>query len=204
LRSPAGWNSLLTVSQTDQKSRSISPKASLSTTCLPIEEKLSQLPKPAKTLYSLDLDMSLVAGHRQAQVVSRLALFSHNSEKLTKNPWILNTVKVYRLPLQQWPSPRQTPGQFTPDQLQVEALATKISGLTAKGAVIPVHKSLVHLVNPLFVVPKSGGGWRPIIDLRHQNQFLSPPHFKMEGLYMMPSFLQREAFLVKIDLKMHS
>jgi len=50
-----------------------------------------------------------------------------------------------------------------------EALATEISGITVKGTVVPAHRSLVHLVNPLFV-SKSGGGWHPIIDLRHLNQ----------------------------------
>jgi len=145
--------------------------------------------------------MSLVIMHKQAPVGGRLALFSHNWERLTKDPWVLTTVKGYRLPLHHWPSLRQVQVQFSLDSVRAEALRSEISGLVAKGAVVHVRKNLVHLVNPLFVVPKSGGGWRPIIDLRHLNQFLSPPHFKMEGLYMVPSIVQRDSFLVKIDLK---
>ena len=38
-----------------------------------------------------------------------------------------------------------------------------------KGAVVPVCKTQVHLTSPLFVVPKGGGGWHPLIDLRKLN-----------------------------------
>jgi len=68
------------------------------------------------------------------------------------------------------------------DQVQRKALQAKITGLIAKGAVVPACKSQVYLLTPLFVVPKSGGGWHPIIDLRKLNQYVKQPHFKMEGL----------------------
>ena len=54
---------------------------------------------------------------------------------------------------------------------------------------------------PPFVVPKSGGGWRPIIDLRRLNQYLRPPHFKMEGLHMLPNVVRQNFFMAKVDLK---
>ena len=53
----------------------------------------------------------------------------------------------------------------------------------------------------MFVVPKRGGVWRPIIELRYLNSYLEPPHFKMEGLYMLPSIISLGWFMVKIDLK---
>ena len=87
---------------------------------------MSKLPKPAETLSSLDLDMSLVALHRQTPVGGRLAQFSRNWEMLTRDPWILTTVKGYRLPLQQWPSPTQAPVQFALDSIHAEALAIEI------------------------------------------------------------------------------
>ena len=43
--------------------------------------------------------------------------------------------------------------------------------------------------------------WRPIIDLRKLNQYLSPPHFKMEGLYMLPNVVRQDFFMAKVDLK---
>ena len=54
---------------------------------------------------------------------------------------------------------------------------------------------------PTFVVLKRGDGWRPIIDLRKLNQYLSPPHFKMERLYMLPNVVRQDFFMAKVDLK---
>ena len=52
------------------------------------------------------------------------------------------------------------------------------------------------------MVPKSGGGWRLIIDLRYLNSCIAPPHFKMEGLlFMLPSIVSQGWLMVKLDLK---
>ena len=63
--------------------------------------------------------------------------------------------------------------------------------LVEKGAAQQVQLSQVCLVSPVFVVPNSGEGWRPIIDLRLLNSFLEPPHFKMECLYMLMEVLKQ-------------
>ena len=87
------------------------------------------------------------------------------------------------------------------DTIREKALAEEISSLVEKGAVAPIKKHQVRLTSPLFVVPKSGGGWRPIIDLRQLNQYIDSPRFKMEGLHMLPSLLQQETYMAKINLK---
>ena len=84
---------------------------------------------------------------------------------------------------------------------QSQALKAEVKSLIEKGAVVPVSESQIHLTSPLFVVPKSGGGWRPIIDLRRLNQYLRPPHFKMEGLHMLPNVVRQNFFMAKVDLK---
>ena len=82
----------------------------------------------------------------------------------------------------------------------ITSLKAKMKSLVEKGAVVPVCESQVHLASPFFVVSKSGSRWHPIIDLRKLNQYLSPPHFKMEGLYMVPNVVQ-DSFMTKVDLK---
>ena len=73
--------------------------------------------------------------------------------------------------------------------------------LVEKGAAQWVPLTQVHVASPMFIVPKSGGGWRPIIDLRYLNSHLEPPHFKMEGLYMLLEVLRQGWHMAKIDLK---
>ena len=61
--------------------------------------------------------------------------------------------------------------------------------------------SQVHLASPMFVIQNSKEGWRPILDLRCLNLFLEPPHFKMEGLYMLPVIIKQDWQMAKINLK---
>ena len=52
-----------------------------------------------------------------------------------------------------------------------EVLAEEISKLEVKGA---IKKHQAHLIGPLFVVPKSEGGWQPITDLQQITQYIDP------------------------------
>ena len=53
----------------------------------------------------------------------------------------------------------------------------------------------------MFVVPKKDGGWRPIINLRKLNAFLSVSHFKMESINSVKDVIQENDYMGKIDLK---
>lgn len=56
-------------------------------------------------------------------------------------------------------------------------------------------------VSRIFLVPKKGGAWRPIIDLRNLNRFIAREHFKMEGIHLIKDLLQEGNWMIKIDLK---
>ena len=94
----------------------------------PIEEVLNQLPSPLTAFTLLDLDVSLIT----TPVGGRLPLFIHNWEILTKDPWVLTTVRGYHLPLCQWPTQEAVPVTFMLDSKKEEALAEEISNLEVK------------------------------------------------------------------------
>ena len=52
----------------------------------------------------------------------------------------------------------------------------------------------------MFVVPKKRGKWRPIINLKLLNQFVTKPDFKMEDIRSLKDVLQRD-HMAKLDLK---
>ncbi len=54
--------------------------------------------------------------------------------------------------------------------------------------------------NRLFLVPKSNGSWRPIIDLKRLNRMLDVPRFKMETLQSIWNHLIPGCFTFSIDL----
>ena len=53
----------------------------------------------------------------------------------------------------------------------------------------------------LFLVPKTDGSFRPIIDLEKLNQFIVVLSFKMETLFSIITALQPQEWITKIDLK---
>ena len=56
-------------------------------------------------------------------------------------------------------------------------------------------------VSTIFVIPKKGGGQRPVFNVKHLNQFVRYDHFKMEDIHMLRDLLKPNDFLAKIDLK---
>ncbi|XP_065902073.1 uncharacterized protein [Dysidea avara] len=148
---------------------------------------------------TLNLNLHLLPRHTLTPVAGRAALFLENWACLTKDPWVLSTIRGYQIPLECLPEQHRS--TITVSREQQSVLQEEVSKLREKGAVHPVQQSEAHIISPIFVVPKSGGGWRLIIDLRYLNSHIVPPHFKMEGLYMLPSIISQGWFMVKLDLK---
>ena len=56
-------------------------------------------------------------------------------------------------------------------------------------------------VSPLFLVPKSDGSWRPVINLQDFNHYILAHHFKLESVRSVKTIIQKEDWLLKLDLK---
>jgi len=164
-----------------------------------IGEILSSLPQPHTSFQALQLNLHLLPRHALTPVAGRAALFLENWEQLTRDPWVLSTIRGYQPPLELWPEKHRS--TITVSEEHQSVLQEEVSKLREKGAVHQVQQSDVHIISPIFVVPKSGGGWRLIIDLRYLNSHMVPPHFKMEDLYMLPTIVSLGWFVVKLDLK---
>ena len=74
----------------------------------------------------------------------------------------------------------------------------EIQNLIDKGAI--VKASSQTFVSTVFVIPKSSGGWRPIINLKQLNEFLVYHRFKMEGLGSVRDLIKRGDWLAKMDI----
>ena len=48
---------------------------------------------------------------------------------------------------------------------------------------------------------KKEGGQRPVINLKHLNEFVKSEHFKMEGLHTVKGLLRQHDWMAKVDLK---
>ena len=160
---------------------------------------MSDLPLPHPSLLALNLKMDLLAQHISTPVAGRTCLFFENWTRVTKDPWVLTTIRGYQIPLKYWPKEHWSTTTVSEERQSV--LLEEVTKLREKEAVLPVQQTEAHIVSPVFVVPKHGGGWRLIIDLRYLNSCMVPPHFKMEGLFMLPSMVSQGWLMAKLDLK---
>ena len=53
----------------------------------------------------------------------------------------------------------------------------------------------VRFYSNMFMVPKKGGGQRPVINLKYLNHFVKSEHFKMEGLHTVKTLLRKNDWM---------
>jgi len=85
--------------------------------------------------------------------------------------------------------------------MEAQQMDRAIANLLAKGAVKAVQPQDDQFTSTLFLVEKDNGEFRPVINLRALNRFLDKESFKMEGLQVVRSLLQKGDFMMKLDLK---
>ena len=131
----------------------------------------------------------------------RLQFFLCNWRRISQDAWILDTIKGLKLEFLSEPHQRRKLIPSPLSQGNTQALDTELDKLFDKRAIEPTHPDHTIFVSHMFVVPKADGSWRPIIDLRLPNQHVMTRHFKMESIRTAKGLLQRDDWLVKLDLK---
>ena len=87
------------------------------------------------------------------------------------------------------------------DSIKTQALQTELEKLCDKEAIELAPIDPRPFISPMFVVPKTDGSWRPVINLQALNTHISSPHFKMESIRVAKDLIQRDDWMVKLDLK---
>jgi hypothetical protein len=79
---------------------------------------------------------------------------------------------------------------------------SEVKALLDKGAIREVSVNVTDgFISSMFAIHKKTGGWRPIINLKNLNSFIRYKHFKMEGIDIVKYLLQKNDWMVKIDLQ---
>ena len=110
----------------------------------------------------------------------------------------------YRIPFLSSPPLSPTPvpmPSYSPSSTRGVALREVTLGLIAKGAVDLAPLPSPGFYSRLFVVWKTSGSWRPIIDLSHLNCFLDVSHFQMETIQSVLLSVRQGDWMASIDLK---
>ena len=101
---------------------------------------------------------------------------------------------------------RYKPVQFTipvtsPKQVNANLIDSEVENLLTKGAIAEINPIREGFFSRLFLVPKKGETFRPVIDLSFLNKFVENSHFQMENIHCLKSLLQKSDYLTTLDLK---
>ena len=131
----------------------------------------------------------------------RLRHFLNNWKLLTKDRWVLETVRGYCIEfvVEPYQNKQPHPPVYPLDQTQL--ISTELGELLQKGAIVEILNPQGGFYSVLFLVLKKDGGQRPVINLKALNQFVQAQHFKMEGIHSLKEILKPGDWLAKVDLK---
>ena len=120
--------------------------------------------------------------------------------------WVVTVLRDgYRVPfLDSPPHLSCTPVSFPTYRAgspRAQALWQEIEGMLAKGALEIARDLGPGFYSRFFLVEKASGGWRPVIDLSHLNEFVLLTPFKMETVASVLLSVREGDFLASLVLK---
>jgi ribonuclease HI len=131
----------------------------------------------------------------------RLKFFTKNWKQITDDKVVLSWLEGYKLPFVSTPVQYglpQQPKQTAEDDFHMQ---NSIDNLIKLGAVEPCDHCAGEFLSSIFLVPKSNGSKRFILNLKKLNQFLSVTHFKLEDIRTVSRLLAPNFYMSCIDLK---
>ena len=121
------------------------------------------------------------------------------------DPWVVEVLLVgYRIPFLSRPPLSAVPipmPSYNPLSTKGVALGEVTQALIAKGAVELALLPSPGFYSRLFVVWKTSGSWRPVIDLSTLNRFVDVSHFRMETIQSVLLSVRQGDWMASIDLK---
>jgi hypothetical protein len=100
-------------------------------------------------------------------------------------------------------SAKPRPFPFPRDRVRKGLLLAEVTALIEKRALVRVPREDLRIpafYSLLFLVPKSSGGFRPVIDVSRLNKFVECPHFKMETVHTICQAMRPGDWSFAIDL----
>ena len=137
------------------------------------------------------------------RVEGRIFHFATNWKVIMEDQWVLRTVQGFLIPFREEPCQVHLPQPCWYSESQMNLLRQEVTSLIKKGVVVTVVPSGLEkgFYSTLFLVPKSDGRMRPVINLKALNFWVRPQHFKMEGIHMLREIVAQDDWLAKLDLE---
>ena len=108
----------------------------------------------------------------------RIKEFIENWALITQDPWVLQTVQGFQLPLVGQPTQATVPPQLQLSLAQQDLISTEIQTMIEKRAISLVQPDQRGFISQIFLVPKKDGGHRPVVNLKALNKVHSRGPFQ--------------------------
>lgn len=130
----------------------------------------------------------------------RLKLYFNKWETITKDEFVLDTIKGYKIPFcKSVVQNRNTSRSNSLEELcELEKAIAKLEHI---GAIAKSKEEAGQFLSSYFLRPKADGSYRFILNLKSINEFIVTEHFKLEDLRTVVNIIRPNDYLCSIDLK---
>ncbi|CAG7717174.1 unnamed protein product [Allacma fusca] len=172
-----------------------------------VQEEMAKVGKSLlqpKTPYSKTVRKSFPSKNKFVKNVRKESLNYESPlrwTEITDDPTVLQAIRGFKIPFHQNPIQVSIPrGKFFNKQETLQ-MNLAVDSLLSKGAITLCTHSPGEFISSVFLVPKSSGGYRFIINLSFLNRFITCDHFKMEDFRSARSLMTKGCFMGSLDLQ---
>lgn len=135
------------------------------------------------------------------KVVGRLRKFVNAWEDVTSDSFILGCVSGYKIDFSSEVSQASLPKERSFSREEIRQLEISIKTLRQKGAIETCSFHEKQFISSFFLVTKSDGSSRFILNLKELNKFIVTPHFKIEDIRTATGLVFPNFYMAIIDLE---
>ena len=122
-------------------------------------------------------------------------------KSFTNDPYVLSAIEGYKLEFDSAPVQLRVPNEIPFSGEEQDVVSEEIESMLAKGAIVPSEHEPDEFISTIFIVPKSNGKFRPVINLKFLNEFVHYEHFKQETFNVVLDLVQENDFFTSLDLR---
>lgn len=127
--------------------------------------------------------------------------YVENWRKITSDPWVISAIQGIEIPLVDFPIQKREPKPIRFSQEEMNLMQEAVDTLIVKNVIEQSDEEELQYISNIFMVPKSNGKVRIILDLSTFNNFVEKTHFKMYNIHTATGMIVPNVFMTSIDLQ---
>lgn len=137
----------------------------------------------------------------EVQYSGRLRHFVPRWQQITDDPIILEWLDGYKIPFHSTPFRYDKPSIYPKNSQEHKHFSESIASLLRINAISKCVPTEQEFLSSVFLVPKSNGDKRFILNLKCLNKFVRKCHFKMEDYRTASKLITKDCYMTSIDMK---